>query len=205
MNSCQPTPELLSQKEFASLLGISAPMVTKHKKAGRLVMDGSHTKLVRVAESLAAIDAWKDPARGGDRSTRPSNTGIPLSAARAERTQPAIHVEPSTVSSTSASDADRLNYNVQAARHKLAEAQRSELMLAREAGELVSKAERDAAEFSRARAAREAIMSIADRIATRVAAESDPHKCHQMIELECRRVCDSLAVRSPSADAVAAA
>lgn len=184
-----PAPATLSQKEFAVLLGISPPMVTKHKQAGRLVMDEDNPKLVRVAESIAAINAWKDPARGGDRTGK-AETDSPRVAS------PAVSAAARTSSGEAVGqggDADRLNYNAQAARHKLAEAQRSELMLAREAGELVNKAERDAAEFGRARAAREAVMSIADRIAVRVAAEPDSHKCHGIIEAECRRVCDMLA------------
>lgn len=195
-----PVPDTLSQKEFAVLLGISPPMVTKHKQAGRLVMDRANPKLVRVAESIAAINAWKDPARGGDRTGKTA-TDQPLLAPPPGAMPAAVAVEPAG----HGADADRLNYNVQAARHKLAEAQRSELMLAREAGELVSKADRDSAEFGRARAAREAVMSIADRISVRVAAETDAHKCHGIIEAECRRVCDMLATGAVAALLEAAA
>lgn len=164
-------PERMTQKEFAALIGCSAPMVTKHKDAGRLVMEG---RLVCVSESLARIEAWKDPARGGDRTGR--------------------SLEPSAVSAgASSTDPDRLNYNAQAAREKLAAAQLRELELAREAGDLVLKSERDDAEFGRARAGREAILSIPDRLATRLAPLTDAADIHEILLKECRRVCKLLA------------
>lgn len=179
-------PERLSQKEFAALLGISPPMVTKHKAAGRLAMDG---RLVMVRESIERIAAWKDPARGGDRTPgvkRDAGAGAAPGAAAA------------------GSDADRLNYNAQAAREKLAAAQLRELELAREAGALVLKKERDDAEFTRARAAREAILSIPDRLAARIVAAESTTAVHAMLLDECRRVCNLMAAmpdHAPGADA----
>lgn len=174
-------PDRVRQNEFAVLLGISPAMVNKHKNAGRLVMDG---RLVVVRDSIDLIARVKDPARGGDRNGHPALAMTPPPGATPPLGRASIPDQ---------GDPDRLNYNAEAARHKRAEAQRSELMLAREAGELVSKRERDAAEFGRARAGREAVMSIADRISVRVAAESDAHACYRIIEAECRRVCDLLA------------
>ena len=184
MNSPATIPERASQKEFAALLGCSEPMVTKHKDAGRLVMDG---RLVKVRESLDRIAAWKDPARGGDR------TG------KALQEPPAAPVSVSTTSAPTGSDADRLNYNIQAAREKLAAAQLRELELAREAGALVLKADRDSAEFGRARAGREAILSIPDRLAVQLAPKTDPAEIHVLLMAECRRICNLLA-SMPDAD-----
>ena len=162
----------MSQREFARLLGCSEPMVTKHKDAGRLVMEG---RQVCVRESLARIEAWKDPARGGDRTGK------------------AAPDAPAVGASAAGTEADRLNYNVQAAREKLAAAQLRELELAREAEALVLKKERDDAEFGRARAGREAILSIPDRLATRLAVKTDPVEIHAMLLAECRRICNLLA------------
>lgn len=182
MNSPAELPETMTQKDFATLLRVSEPMVVKHKRAGRLAMAG---RLVLVRESLARIDAWKDPARGGDRGS-----GKPVeaahSAAQAAET-------PSLRLTVIGADADRLNYNIQAAREKLAAAQLRELELAREAGELVLKADRDSAEFGRARAGREAILSIPDRLAVILAAKTDPAEIHALLLAECRRVCNLLA------------
>jgi hypothetical protein len=164
-------------------------MVTKHKDAGRLVMEG---RMVKVRESLDRIAAWKDPARGGDR------TG------KAQQEPPALPAQTSTGhGAATGSDADRLNYNIQAAREKLAAAQLRELELAREAGGLVLKADRDAAEFGRARAGREAILSIPDRLAVQLAPKTDPVEIHAILMAECRRICNLLAAM-PDVDAPSA-
>lgn len=185
MNSPAPIPERATQKEFAALLGCSEPMVTKHKDAGRLVMEG---RMVKVRESLDRIAAWKDPARGGDRTGKPQQEAPALAAATS-----------TALASPSGTDADRLNYNIQAAREKLAAAQLRELELAREAGALVLKADRDAAEFGRARAGREAILSIPDRLAVQLAPKTDPAEIHALLMAECRRICNLLAAM-PDAD-----
>lgn len=173
-------PNRVNQKTFAALLNISPPMITKHKIAGRLLMDGNK---VLVRESIQRIAASKDPARGGHRNAP---------AASNPETAP-------TAASSSSGDSwqkpepEALNYNAEAAREKRASAQLRELELAKAAGELVLKAQRDSAEFTRARTAREAVMSIPDRLATRLAAETSAEKIHAMITEECRRICNALA------------
>lgn len=190
MNQTDTTPEKLSQKDFAALLGISAPMVSKHKKAGRLVMDGA---LVLVEASMVRIAAAKDPGRGGDRRHDSANTGI--------------HAGAQTPSAALFGDDLRSNYTVQAAREKLAAAQLRELELAREAGQLVLKQARDDAEFGRARMAREAIMSLPDRLSVVLAAEASPETVHALLTAACRKICAQLARSSatPAADAEDAA
>lgn len=58
------TPEVLTLKEFAALARFQQSYCTQLKREGRLVMtdDG---KLVRVAESLARIEATRDPSKAG--------------------------------------------------------------------------------------------------------------------------------------------
>jgi hypothetical protein len=181
VNSADTPPELLSQKDFAALIGISAPMVSKHKKAGRLVMQGG---LVRVEASMARIAAAKDPGRGGDRRHDGAQTRTPTNA---------------PASSTAAFGDDRSNYTVQAAREKLAAAQLRELELAREAGQLVLKQARDDAEFGRARMAREAIMALPDRLSVVLAADASPESVHARLTAACRRICAQLAGGSATA------
>jgi hypothetical protein len=195
VNSPADIPERMTQKEFAAHLGCSEPMVTKHKNAGRLVMEG---RMVLVRESLARIESWKDPARGGDRTGK-ELAQAPLAAAIGQ----AVNQPPVSGAQGAASgDAERLNYNMQAAREKLAAAQLRELELAREAGALVLKQERDDAEFGRARAGREAVLSIPDRCAVLCAAKSDAAEVYAILMAECRRVCQLLAGQ-PDADAPA--
>lgn len=185
MNLTDTTPERLSQKDFAALLGISAPMVSKHKKAGRLVMDGG---LVLVEASMARIAAAKDPGRGGDRRHDSAQAGAQAASAAPPPWLPGD---------------DRSNYTVQAAREKLAAAQLRELELAREAGQLVLKQARDDAEFGRARMAREAIMALPDRLSVVLAAEASPETVHALLTAACRKICAELArgSASPAADA----
>lgn len=172
MNPADSTPERLSQKDFAALLGISAPMVCKHKKAGRLVMDGG---LVLVEASMARIAAAKDPGRGGDRR------------------HDGAHAATQAAGAAQQAGDDRSNYTVQAAREKLAAAQLRELELAREAGQLVLKQARDDAEFGRARMAREAIMALPDRLSVVLAAETSADAVHARLTAACRRICAQLA------------
>lgn len=58
------TPEVLTLKEFAALARIQPSYCTQLKREGRLVLtdDG---KQVRVAESLARIEATRDPSKAG--------------------------------------------------------------------------------------------------------------------------------------------
>lgn len=56
------TPATLTQRQFADHIGCRPSYVTKLKQEGRLVLtdDG---RLVRVAESIARIEATRDPAK----------------------------------------------------------------------------------------------------------------------------------------------
>lgn len=54
------TSATLTQREFAKHLGMAPSYVTQLKKDGRLVMESGR---VRVAESLARIEATADPAK----------------------------------------------------------------------------------------------------------------------------------------------
>src|SRR5690606_14955871 len=62
--AADPVPETMRFREFAAHLGRSPGYVTELKKTGRLALtpDG---KRVIVAESLALIEATRDPARAG--------------------------------------------------------------------------------------------------------------------------------------------
>lgn len=171
-------PNKVNQKTFAAAFNISQPMVTKHKAAGRLILEGGK---VLVRESIQRIQAAKDPARGGTRGVDVPNRGTDVPR------------EPQAPKSLYEPPAEALNYNAEAAREKRASAQLRELELAKVAGELVLKTQRDSAEFTRARTAREAVMSIPDRLSTRLAAETSAEKIHVMITEECRRICNALA------------
>lgn len=193
MNSERPTGNEVLQKDFAALRGISPAMVAKLKSRGRLVMNDAGDRVL-VAESIERIERTRDPGRGGDRAEKgpalsPLSTAVGSVLGREG-------VPPGTQGD--------LSYNVQAAREKLASAQLRELELAEKAGRLVPASQVEALVFDQARLAREALMSIPDRVATILAAESDAAVVHAKLSAECRKVCEMLSA-PPAADASAEA
>jgi phage terminase Nu1 subunit (DNA packaging protein) len=186
-------PAELSQAEFADLIGVKPPMVTRYKQRGRLVMTADG-KRVDVVKSIAKLRGGVDPARGGDRT---SPTTRESSAAREYGDLPTAR------EAFGPSPAAVLVYQDEAAREKRASAQLRELELAERAGELVPAADVEFRVFNVARAAREALMSIPDRVATIVAAETDAAAVHALLTAECRKVCEQLAERQAQPEGVA--
>lgn len=175
-------PETCTQKEFAVLIGISEPGVCKHKAAGRVAMDG---KRVRVRETIDRMRRHTHPGRGGDRTP----AAAPRAAHSAAQAAPVAF---------GGSPDDPTNYQLQAAREKRASAQLREMELAERAGQLVLREARDAAEFGRARMAREAVMSIPDRLAVQLAPALPVDEVHALLTAECRRICALLAAGGQS-------
>ncbi len=72
-------PDTLALREFAGHIGSRPSYVTELKKAGRLVLteDG---RRVKVAESLARIQATRDPARAGVAARHAEARGTALAA-----------------------------------------------------------------------------------------------------------------------------
>lgn len=177
-------PETCSQKDFAALVGMSAPAVCKHGKAGRLVMQG---KRVVVRASVEQIRRNTHPGRGGDRTGKAQNSAPTAREAFGPYRAPAAPADGS------------LNYQDEAAREKRASAQLREMEVAEKAGDLVVKEQRDRAEFTRARMAREAVLSIPDRLAVQLAPAMDADEVHSILLAECRRICNLLAATPPAA------
>ena len=169
-----PTLPELSQKDFAALRGVSEPMVVKWKRKGRLVMseDG---KRVRVAESIALLEATRDPGRGGDRTGK---------AAAAPQGAASAPVPP---------DGSDLNYQREAARDKRASAMQRELELAEKAGALVVSVDVEHRIAGHVRAATDYLASSRRRIAPTLALEADARKVEQLLEERDREFCTKLA------------
>lgn len=178
-------PETCSQKDFAALIGMSAPAVCKHGKAGRLVMQG---KRVVVRASVEAIRRNTHPGRGGDRTGKASRS---VSTAR-EAFGPYPH-SPSGAAAGADGASVPLIYQEEAAREKRASAQLREMEVAEKAGSLVVREQRDRAEFTRARMGREAVMSMPDRLAVQLSPAMTPEDVHAVLTAECRRICNLLA------------
>jgi phage terminase Nu1 subunit (DNA packaging protein) len=194
VNAELPAGNEVLQKDFAAMRGISPAMVAKLKSRGRLVMNDAGDRVL-VKESIERIELTRDPGRGGDRTAKVPAPS-PLSAA-VGNVLGREGVPPGTQGD--------LSYNVQAAREKLASAQLRELELAEKAGRLVPASQVEALVFDQARLAREALMSIPDRVATILAAETDAAVVHAKLSAECRKVCEMLSTQpDASPDATSA-
>ena len=162
--------------QFADLHGWSDSYVRRLKREGKLVLDGDR---IVVAASNAKLGRILDPARGGDRTGKSQGRAMPTAAEA---------YCPTPRGGGSASD-----YNLEAARERRAKAQLAELELMEKTGELVPAQEVDRMVFGMARAGREAIMAMADRLSTQLAAESDAAAVHALLTAEARKVCEHLA------------
>ncbi len=179
VNLTPDTPNEMTQKDFAALLGISAPMVVKHKARKRLVMNAAGDRVL-VRESIARIEAARDPARGGDRTP-----AAPASA-------PAVPA-PGAGSASTGSEPEDLNYQREAARDKRASARQRELELAKSAGELVATSDVEHRIAHHVRAALDHLASRRRRLAPKLALEADPRKVEQLLEESDREFCIALA------------
>lgn len=90
----QPVPAVASQAEFAAILGVRRSYVTALKQAGRLVLDADGK--VRVAESMARIEATRDPAKAAVAARHAEARGAAVAAAIEPEPEPAPEPEPSS-------------------------------------------------------------------------------------------------------------
>lgn len=175
----------VNQKEFAALIGKSEPLISRWKGQGRLVMteDGQR---VRVAETVAKLNATIDPARGGDRTVRAAAPApLATSTAGAGATTPAAPSIPD--------DPDDLNYQREAARDKRASARQRELELAERAGALVAAQAVEHRIAGLVRAAVDQLASSRRRLAPTLAIESDARKVEQILAERDREFCTKVA------------
>lgn len=80
-------PALATQAQFAVIAGVRPSYVTALKKAGRLVLDDSGK--VRVDDSLAKIEATRDPAKAAVAARHAEGRGAPAFAVAALPAPPA--------------------------------------------------------------------------------------------------------------------
>ncbi len=118
---------------------------------------------VDVAASDANLDAFLDEVRGGDRT------------------------------SEAAMPADANAYLEAKTREMRARAARQELETRKRAGELLERKSVERAAFTLARQTQEAVIAVADRLASVLAAESDAAKAHELLSDELRGVMNDMA------------
>lgn len=167
--------QLLTFTAYAKRRGVSVVAVSKAVKVGRITTILDEKGRRRIDPEVADIQ-W---ARNTD----------PVQAKRAagqrEQASPPAFQDPATGS---------VRDRVETARAEL-----FELELAEKRGMLVSAEEVRRAAFEKARVARDAMLSIPSRLAAVVAAEPDAAKCHDLLSVEIRKVCDEIAAGEASA------
>lgn len=164
--------ELIGLRAYARRRGVALSAVQKAIKSGRITpIDG------KIDPEVADIQ-W-------DRNTDPALAKAPPSAK-----QPAAAPADG---GGEASDPVPGEFLAAKARREAALAEIAELDLAVKRGELVRAEEVERQLVSRIIGAREALDSLADRLATLLASESDPAVIHRMLRAEHRQALESLA------------
>lgn len=172
----------LNQSEYATARGWSAAYVTKLKRAGRLVLTPGGKVNVEATDRL--IENTRDPARGGDRR-----------AATSEPQQDGVvpHAGATAGSRKAGAGGGVGSYDDAARRERMAKAQIAELELAEMAGLLIRRDQVERVVFALARRAQDALLSMSERLAGAVAAESDAFRCGELIDAEARKIASTMA------------
>ena len=157
VNLPNEVPAEVNQAEFAAIRGVKPPLVTRWKQRGLLVMSDDGQR-VRVAESIARLDANLHPGRGGDR------TGRQRAASGRESSQGL--------------------YSIEAAREKRASAQLKELELAKAAQKVVDAALAREATLKRVQAAKALWRKMPRRLAPVLAMKADPLEIERILTQE---------------------
>lgn len=182
-------PATMTRAEFARHRGVDRAYITRLAKAGRLVLTDDR-KLVRVAESIALLGDTEDPSKEGVRERFQD-----ARAARVGELALGAGTEPNASGSDGEGNSAPARGSMNEARRQLIEEQaaRARLLREKEAGSLVDAEAVKRATFEKARVARNALFGMVDVISSRLAAESNPAKVHEMLSGEITRVCEELA------------
>jgi len=172
--------------EYAAHRGVSQPLISKWKSAGRLVLDSTGRVLVRASDLVLGTDMH--PTKGGRAGSRAASDPTPPAARAPEAEMP---------------HGDDLSLANAARLEKVQRVRLLHMEIEEKAGTLVSRASVDTAAFDLARRGQEALMGIADRLSTQLAAESDHHRVRVLLTEELRRVCGLIASMEPARVAAA--
>lgn len=173
-------PATASLKDFAGIFGCRPSYVTELKKTGRLVLteDG---KRVCVAESIARIQATRDPAMQAVADRHTAARGVALAGAGEH---PAPEAEQGGAPGDDEPDADNPDYQRWKARKERAAALREEIRLGEEAGELIRRADATAVVSNAFTVLRTDLEALPDSIAPVLAGESDEGRVRVLLSEE---------------------
>ena len=170
-------PLTAKRSQFADLLGVRPSYVTKLGQQGRLVFTADK-KLVKVHESVARIEATKDPARGDVAQRNAATRSEPQPGAALP---PALDPEPAEGGDTEAADSATASYSRARARTEHWKAERAEMEFRKAAGELCEvRAARGAGEEVGTQV-RVALERMQDRLAPELAAAGDETRVRALL------------------------
>lgn len=175
-------PETATFKAFSEIVGCRPSYITELRKSGRLVLteDG---RAVRVAESLARIEATRDPSRAGvvgrHAAQRSSALTAPAAASPAPRTD-----EGAGAPADDAADNNNPDYQRWKARRERAAALREEMRLGEEAKDYIRRADAAAVVAAAFIMLRTALEMLPDSLAAVLAAENDEVRARVLLAEE---------------------
>lgn len=178
--------ELVTAYKFAEAVNCSRQAVSKAIKQGRL--DGAlvDTGNVNPKIDLAkALEIWGSTVRpsAAQIPAKPKKETPKLAAAQKEVRKQVTYVAEEDVPDFYTSRARKEHYNAEIAK----------ITAATQMEELVSAADVRKESFAMARAVREALTNLADRLANELAGETDPARVHQLLTQEHRQCLMELA------------
>jgi hypothetical protein len=203
--------DLVTQAEFARMLGVSRPYICKLVKRGTIALspDGK----VPVQAAAAAIGKQIGPKRSGEPAATPAAadglTGYPVRGRGGVR-RPAAEPGPSGATEATTpplppppappGDAGQgvlplgdMTYIQAKTFSEHLKGLLSHLKYQESIGVLVDAVQVRHQAFEMARRTRDALLAIAERVAPVLAAETDPAKIHEVLVREVRQACEELA------------
>jgi hypothetical protein len=181
----------VSKSAFAKIYGCAQSYVTKLKSLNRLVLseDG---KLVNVEASLRLIESTGDPSKLGVRERWDAyRNGESLDLlAGAEESAPAAPAAERKAKPTA--DSPPSAYHLARTEKEQIDAQLKSIELRKLLGQVAEVGPILKAVHDTHAAARSALLQLPDRLTQMVAPESDPVKVHELIRLECERICNAM-------------
>jgi hypothetical protein len=187
-----------TQSQVASELGIKRQAVHAHVKAGRLAIDGDGKIDLEVARTFFA---GLNPAKSKASANLAAGHSTPPPVKAAPDSGPGAPASSSTSSPGAADEVTGIT-SFQVAR-TIAEKYRAlneKAEYLQRIGRLIDAEEVVKAVRHEHRVARDAMLSLAARLAPVVAAEPSAEKCHELIAAEVRRICEDLSA-DPTAPA----
>lgn len=185
-------PEIAPFKTFASIIGCRPSYVTELRKAGRLVLTEDE-KAVRVAESIARIEATRDPAMKAVSDRHAAARGAELATA-APAGEPGKQGDESLDNEDDA-ETGSPDFQMWKARKERAVALREELRLGEEAKELIRRIDAVAVVSNAFVTLRTDLEALPDSIAPVLAGETDENRVRILLSEEIEHALGNLSAQ----------